>query len=78
MSADPEQFERLEAELRALTGSHRHDLISDIATRILTLSPYNGTALYALASAQYGIACQTQADDDFTRMRGTIEQALGV
>jgi tetratricopeptide (TPR) repeat protein len=76
MSADLDVLDRLEAELQALTGSHRYDLISDVATRILALSPYNGSALYALASAQYGTACQTQADEDFTRMRQTIEQAL--
>lgn len=76
MAFDPEQFARFERELTALTGSHRYDLIMDVASKMLAMSPYNGTALYALAAAQYGRACQTHADEDFARMRETIERAL--
>jgi tetratricopeptide (TPR) repeat protein len=78
MSADPNQLERLMNELQALSGSHRYDLVSDIATRILTIDPTNYTALANLALAQYDSGRASNSDDDFTAMHETVERALSV
>jgi len=78
MSADSNQLERLATELNALTGSHRYDLISDVATRILAIEPTNFNALVGLAVAQYQVARKSESDDDFIAMRETIERALSM
>ncbi|HUD10725.1 MAG TPA: hypothetical protein VMR28_03585 [Candidatus Saccharimonadales bacterium] len=79
MSADPDQLQRLTTELNALTGSHRYDLISNVATKILAIEPTNYVALADLAAAQYYKAARvSQSDDDFTAVRETIERALSV
>jgi tetratricopeptide (TPR) repeat protein len=78
MSADADQLSRLHAELRALSGSHRYDLIADAATKILALTPADQSALYSLALAQYERACRSSADEDFTAMRETIERTLSI
>lgn len=78
MSANPDQLERLTSELSALTGSHRYDLVSNIATRILAIEPTNFEALVSLAIAQYQAARKSEKDDDFTSMRETIERALSI
>ncbi len=78
MSADDDQLSRLHAEFRALSGSHRYDLVADIATKILALTPTDASALYGLAAAQYEKARKSTSDNDFAAMRETLERALSM
>lgn len=78
MSVDFDQLNRMHEELHALSGSHRYDLIADVATRILALSPASHPALYALAGAQYEAARRSESDEDFAAMKRTTERALSL
>ncbi len=78
MNADADQLDRLQTELRALSGSHRYDLIAEVATKILAMDPANILALYDLALAHYNRARKSMADEDLTAMRETLERALSM
>lgn len=77
MSADS-PIEQLHGQLQALSGSHRYDLIADVARKILALQPADIQALHSLAGAQYAKALRSKSDDDFTAMRETVDRALAL
>ncbi len=78
MNANNDQLAHLYNELQALVGSHRHDLIISVATRILALDPRNKFALYNLIAAQYQLAQTSGSDEAFATMRQTTERALSL